>query len=186
MGREAREDRTMNGENSVKALATAARGWFETNTRTSTGKEFWCVKDGAPEWVEDMAMEAHGGMGADDWRYTFIVEALDSLEDSDPDEIDMEPDVYTYELTDWLGSRADRYSYCDEAMEEVGGEFIGTIDLLQSGQVREKREVLDSIVHTLESMVHLAEEDEIDMEDDAAQEAENDRAIADHDASFTG
>jgi hypothetical protein len=137
----------------IRALADAARKLFVKATRND-GSVFWKRTDSAPEWVETLVHDAHGEMLPDDQRYAFIVEALDALsEDEDPDSVMMEPDIYTHELTAWLNSRADRYNYCDQAMEDSGESFAGTIELLQLGQAAEKAEVLASVRASLEAQL---------------------------------
>jgi hypothetical protein len=45
----------------------------------------------------------------DDWRYQFIEEALDAISE-DGEDAQLEPAIYTHELTGWLHSRADRHA----------------------------------------------------------------------------
>lgn len=148
---------------SIQTLATEARSFMVAKTRNAESK-FWSRADDAPDWVADMCRAAHGNMLPDDHRYAFIVEALDALSDAeDADEVDLEADIYTHELTTWLASRADRSSYCDQYMEDFGTEFTNTIALLQGGQYMEKREVLDSVRSSLQSRAgELAEESDED------------------------
>jgi hypothetical protein len=137
----------------IRALADATRNLFVKATRND-GSVFWKRTDSAPEWVETMVHDAHGEMLPDDWRYAFIVEALDALAESeDPDEASVESDIYTHELTGWLHSRADRYDYCDEAYKERGGHFTNTVELLMIGQALEKAEVLVSVRASLEAQL---------------------------------
>lgn len=114
--------------------------------------EYTRLREGSPEWMTDAIRTAHGDMFPDDIRYEFIAEAADLLaEADDPDDIEVEADIYTHDLTRWLASRADRFGYCDEAHAEYGGDFKDTIQLLQLGQWAEKREVLDQLRAALES-----------------------------------
>jgi hypothetical protein len=144
----------MTTQETVQTLAESTHKLFVKDTRTSNGEEFWKTTDDAPEWVKEMCREAHGEMMPDDWRYAFIVEALDALAESeDPDEASVESDIYTHELTGWLHSRADRYDYCDEAYKERGGHFTNTVELLMIGQALEKAEVLVSVRASLEAQL---------------------------------
>lgn len=149
----------------LQDLATTARKAFVRDRRTD-GSEFWrTIEDDRPEWVQDLCHAAHGDMWPDDWRYHFIVEALDALaETADPDDILMEPDVYTHELTAWLASRADRYEYCDLAMEEGGIDYTsqGILAALMDGQLREKEEVLALVREQLEAMIENDDMTEIE------------------------
>lgn len=151
---------------SIQTLATEVRAMFHESTRTD-GTKYWTY-DHSPDrqWIQDMCLAAHGDMSPDDWRYAFIVEALDALsENEDSDDVDLEADIYTHELTAWLGSRADRYAYCDQWIEDTGGEFGGTIALLSAGQYTEKREVLDSIRASLSDRAESLSDDSEDATD---------------------
>ena len=159
----------------VQTLAEEAGRWFESAKRAN-GDDFYRRKDGAPQWIQDLVMDAHGDMMPDDWRYAFVVEALSALEESDdPDDIALEADVYTSDLTSWAHSRADRIGYCDEAAEE--GMISADADMsdrLMAGQYREKEEVLNLVRAFLESR---AEELEAEREEaEAAASAEDEAA----------
>ena len=137
----------------LQALATEARSHFGQKTRTDDSTVFWCLADQTPDWVRELVHAAHGEMSPDDYRYAYIVESLDLLaECDDPDDIQVEPDVYTHELCAWLGSRADRYYHCDEAREELGlADDASIINRIQAGQINEREEVLASVRSSLES-----------------------------------
>ena len=124
---------------------------IEKHTRDN-GKEFYCLKDGAPKEFQDIIHEAHGDMMPDDWKYDFIFEAAAALaETDDPDDITMEPDIYASDRLHWLASHLDRANYVDEAVSEFGTDFRnGIVDLIGLGQMREKEEVLSIIRHELE------------------------------------
>jgi hypothetical protein len=147
---------------SLANKADEAYRYFEKATRTSNGAEFWRVKDGAPEWVQDLCFAAHdaGDMFPDDWRYQFIVEALAAL--SEEREDDIEPEIWTSDLCAWLASNLNRVSYVDDAVSEYGGEFRGVVEALQIGQLAEKREVLEQVKAHLEEAI----DDEQDNDED--------------------
>jgi len=126
----------------TRLIASEARSWFERATRDDS-VVYYRKDPAAPEWVTDLALHAHGDMLPDDWRYEFIVEALDALaETEDPDEIQLEADVYNTRLIAWLGSHSHRAGYCDEAREEFSSGSDGIIDQIMLGQYAEKQEVL--------------------------------------------
>src|SRR5690606_7899726 len=126
-------------------LANTYSKYFTTSKRD--GKEYTHLKDGAPEALTDLVRKAHDARGSlmmpDDYRYEMVREAIDTIAelDADADEnvardrlAEVEPPIYTTELTAWLASRADRYVYCDEAAEEYGGDVVGdTLRLLALG-----------------------------------------------------
>ena len=56
-------------------------------------------------------------------------------------------DVYTAHLTDWLGRNLSNYAWCDEAMQEFGGDFaVSIIDIIMAGQVMAKRAVWSTVI----------------------------------------
>lgn len=144
---------------SLQTLAADVRKFFTTIKR---GEEsIVTLTDDAPEWVRQLAMDAHGDMMPDDHRYAFIVEALDALVDADdPDEVTLASDIYTHDLLKWLASNLQRPGYCDEAFEEYGDDFRDTVSLIGMGQLREKEEVLDSVRSSLEAQLDDSAEDE--------------------------
>lgn len=129
--------------------AGEAREWFELAERPN-GDSFWRCKDGTPEWVKDMVHRAHGDMLPDDWRYAFIVDALDLLDDSmiaDEARDLIEADVYTDQLLQWVASNLSRIGYCDEAIADYKAE--GLVAIIQVGQYIERCEVFDLVLEAL-------------------------------------
>lgn len=127
--------------------AREAREWFELAERPAAGGEYWRCKDGAPEWVRDMVYEAHGDMLPDDYRYGFVVAALDLLRESlvaDEARDMIEADPYTGQLLQWVASNLSRTGYVDEAMDDMGVK--GFVPALAVGQWLERCEVFD-VVH---------------------------------------
>jgi hypothetical protein len=144
----------------IKELADQVYAQFEKRTRDN-GREFWVLKDGKPEWVQDLCHEAHGDMAPDDWKYQFVLEAVAAFSEADdPDDVQLEADVYNSELLQWLASHLARAGYVDEAVQEYG---IGTKDFdlmscIGLGQLREKEEVLSIVRNYLERMAEESEE----------------------------
>lgn len=149
---------------SIQDRAKEAASWFETAQRAAvkdgqaTGELYVRVKDGAPEWVTELVRAAHYGvpdmlMLPDDFRYQVIREAVDALaEDEDTDEHDFADgvDVYTSDLTAWLGSHSLRPGYCDEWKDDHGANEDGIVSLIQGGQYMERREVFGLVRQALE------------------------------------
>ena len=133
-------------------LATEAASWMERATRDD-GTVYRRFREGHPDWLQDLAYAAHdnGDIWADDWRYGFIEEALDALAyadpDADPDEViaEIEPDIYTSDLTRWLDSRNSRVFYLTEVLEEFGGDLDG-FQLLSMAQAQEKQETASQVL----------------------------------------
>ncbi len=147
----------------LQTLAQDLSSAFEERERTN-GDKFRALKDGSPSWMTEACYAAHGEMMPDDWRYQLIERCADALAEND-DEDDardsLEPDIYTHELTSWVGSRADRYGYVDEAMEEQGADkWPGLITALQAGQQAETEEVFGLLVQALEAELSSRGDDE--------------------------
>lgn len=156
----------------IKELAEEGRESFITHERGE--KTIWTLKDearyeGSP--VMDLVLAVHqdGETSPDDYRYEWtldslimIAEAIDEGDDPEEREYEIEPDIYTADLMRWIGSRADRYSYCDEALSEYGADYFagkgGVIDIIQAGQTAEKREVYRAVLDFL--VEQTAEESE--------------------------
>jgi hypothetical protein len=146
----------------IQELATEARSDFVRSTRDN-GAAYWHRKEIQKDWIDDMCYQAHGGntptsMLPDDWRYQFIVDALDALsehEDEDEARDSLEASIYTHDLTAWLGSHGYRPAYCDEAVDEYGAESFfgknggGLTNLIQAGQLAEMQEVFGLVLDAL-------------------------------------
>ena len=140
----------------VQELAKMARCAFSLETRDN-GTEYWTANRCAPDWISELVRMAHGYFWADDYRYKFIVHALDELEEAeDLDEAghqwDFEP--YLSRLADWLGSHNHRFSYCDDWAEEMG-QPEDTYHRLAGGHLQERLEVLHSVRASLEAQLHV-------------------------------
>lgn len=152
-------------ETKLQKLAGEVSAMFESRKRDN-GDEFWSVKDGSPKWITEMTHEAHGDMLPDDYKYQFIVEALDALANyEDPDDIDseIEPDPYTHDLNKWLASNLTRAGYVNEAVENMGHSDQGVTGDISMGQYQEKCEVLGIVRRFLEERIE-AEGDEAEAE----------------------
>ena len=114
---------------------------METKTRTN-GRDYRVNKIEIA-WQKDIIRKAHGDKLPDDYVYDFIYEALCALAecsagDEDDAILQIEPDVYTSELTAWLNSRCDRVEYLTEALEEGAADGFNA---LMTAQGKEKSEV---------------------------------------------
>jgi hypothetical protein len=130
---------------------------FEQKKRQDESK-FYCLKDDCKnrETYQEICMQAHGDMFPDDYKYEFIVEALQQLsdmtEDADPQDtiFEIESDIYTSDLTKWLDSANSRVYYLTEALEEY--PITDGFQALSSAQLKEKQEVAFSILQSLEEI----------------------------------
>ena len=141
----------------VQELAKLARCAFTLETRPD-GSEYWTANRCAPEWIGELVRTAHGGtepggMLTDDYRYKFIVHALDELEEvEDIDEAghQWEFEPYLSRLADWLGSHGARFSYCDDWADEMG-QPEDTYHRLAGGHLSERLEGLNLVRGSLEA-----------------------------------
>lgn len=145
----------------IQSLAGELAKAIVSDTRTQTGETFYKLADDSPEWMADAIQAAHDDMMPDDTRYAMIRETAYRMADADDSEIedsheavDGLVDVYTAELTRWLASHYQRVSYCDEALEDIGGKLghdQTMINLIQMGQFAEYREIWSSLATALAS-----------------------------------
>lgn len=150
--------------------AKEALFFFTTKKRKpDDDQEIVIAKDGAPGWIGDLSHEAHrendgGYMFPDDFRYQFLVQALDAInehEDRDAARDSLEADIYNSDLTAWLHSNNGRLGYVDDAAQEMGkSDTCPESNRLQCGQLMEKWEVFDAVYSFLEDLVEDANDAE--------------------------
>jgi hypothetical protein len=113
--------------------AFALKDAIESRTRES-GEQFYSLKDGAPEWVQEAVRAAHDGgdMLPNDWSYRLlsdmaerIFEAFEREEGPDRDDVvmvaaDELAENRASDVLDWLCSHSYRVAFTDEAIEELG------------------------------------------------------------------
>jgi hypothetical protein len=158
----------------IQKLAEEVAAQFEQDKR-SDGTRYWRLKSGRDQKVQDLVRDAHRIDGhlilPDDYRYEFAKEALDAIaeyEDTDEARDSLEADIYTSDLTKWLGSNVYRPGYVDETMEEMGvRDGSDIITQMQMGQLHEKEEVFDSVLKSLQEMADEQEEEEEEQEQEA-------------------
>jgi hypothetical protein len=142
----------------IHSLAQEYLAYFEQKERD--GRKFWVTKDERPEELRDLIHEAHGDMMPEDWKYEFVVDALDAIAE-ERDEDSIEADVYNRDLLNWLSSHLDRPGYCNQYAAEYGinPEKFDIINVISGGQYLEKLEVYHSVVKSLEEIIENLEED---------------------------
>lgn len=153
----------------IQSLATEVSREFVKGTRTDGLTEYWLRKENKQDWIQEAIHAAHGDMLPDDWRYEFIVQALNAMSEYDNpdtarDSLELEP--YTDMLTAWLASNVNRVGYVDEAVAEFGhtslnntyADYKGIIGDIAVGQLFERHEVFDSVRESLEKRLSEMEE----------------------------
>lgn len=133
----------------IKELGAEALSHFEVRERY--GKRIVVLHGNAPFWVHQLVRHANDEW-LDDWRCSFVLKSLASIESGDIDGSELEPSIYTNQLTSWLASCAWRVAYCDAARKKYGLD-CDTSGLLQAGQLCELREVHALVRQFLEDMV---------------------------------
>src|SRR5258708_22985337 len=109
----------LNKSYQVKELAEKLSNALITDERN--GSEFVHLKNNSPQWMTDVSRTVHGEKLPDDTTYAFISKCADAIADAtDANDAvsEIEPDVYTHNLTAWLHSRADHIYYLTEVLEE--------------------------------------------------------------------
>jgi hypothetical protein len=86
------------------------------------------------ERAQELARAAHDAFGVfilpDDWIYSVVRDAVHAL--AAGDEPDTEPDYMNYALLQWAADHLHMLEYCDEAITELGAQFV--IEAIAYGQ----------------------------------------------------
>jgi hypothetical protein len=139
-------------ESKVRDLAEQLAKALVQDTRTD-GEKFYKLADGSPEWMTEVIHAVHGEKMPDDTTYEFISRCADAIADGSDDPQDaiseIEPDVYTHDLTEWLHRRADHVYYLTEALEDGAKDGF---QLLQAAQQKHIMEVGNSLISELEDV----------------------------------
>ena len=141
----------------VQELAEELNSNLTTKERTN-GDKYVCMKEEI-EWQKEIVFAAHADMLPDDWKYRFIEKAACALAESEAgneeESIDeIEPDVYTSDLTAWLHSHNGRVYYLTEALEEFDSkDGFQALSIAQQLEIREvAHAVLDGLRQYAESL----------------------------------
>lgn len=166
---------TTNTETTIQRIAREASAQFHTlrddkgEPVRREGVEVMIRDSNADDALQAMCREAHGDMFPDDWRYSFIVEALNMIEENEnlddcADEI--YADVYTSDRLAWLASHLERAGYVDEAVNElgIGGEpgrrgGFSVLECIAFGQIAERREVFEVVRAWCEAQADEADDE---------------------------
>ncbi len=137
---------------SLKDAAKEFHSYFEIAQRADN-TSFIRLREGSPDWAVQIVRQAHGDMMPDDYRFEYAMIAAEMLWNyDDPDDVELQPDVYTSDLLDWLRSRNDRTTYIDDAIRDYGKAEQFDQDMMIA-QTLEREEVLGSVRGSLEDML---------------------------------
>ncbi len=129
--------------------------WFVSAVR-SNGETFVKLDDGAPEWLADAVMEAHGDEMPNDWRYETLQSIACCICDGNVEAGDIADrlvDVYNSDLLAWLAGHLERPVYVGEYVEDYGWDNDqGVIGAIAGGQ----RLCIDEMAATLLAAVEDA------------------------------
>lgn len=137
------------------------------------GPEYVSTIEGRPDWLTEIIHTAHEDMLPDDWKYAFIEEAVNALANTqEPNDVNLEPDIYNHKLLEWLSSNLTRPGYIDDAVQEFGmaeGKQFDAMQLVGQGQWKEKYDVLnlvrEGLAQAYDKSLEEAEEIAADKED---------------------
>ena len=135
----------------LKDVAQEILNNFEWKKREN-GKGYYCQKE-HKRWITDVCHKAHGDRMPSDDVYEVIVEALERITEAENEDeardliAEIEADVYTSNLTDWLGSNNYNIYYLTEALEESKTE--DGFKALATAQYLWKQEIAHSILNSL-------------------------------------
>lgn len=144
----------------IKELAEYARSFFGAKEAPEPRGTFYVAEERIPTWIYDMIYAIHdnGDWLPDDYKYEFIVDSLDSLaEGADPEDPQLEADVYTSDLLKWFTSHGKRPGLVDEAVEQMGHSPQGILEDIGLGQWYEKDQVFNQIVQALRKRIEEIE-----------------------------
>lgn len=161
----------MTNFNTVQKLASQMYDALEIR-KSGDNRDEYFLKDGSPDWMRDVIFTS-----TDDTSfmiaYEFANRALAAIVDADNDEdsirqaIDeIEPDVYTADLTSWLAENINHVNWLTDAMENFG-PFDDGFNLLATAQQMHKQAVANAVLEALiERADNEPDEDESEEDDD--------------------
>jgi hypothetical protein len=108
------------------------------------------------EELKNLIYKAHDNMMPDDYKYSYVVDALNLISECSEDDIqeeiyNIEADIYTSDLTNWLNSSNSRVYYLTEALEEYG--ITDGFQALSIAQQKERQEIANSVFNSLKEIV---------------------------------
>lgn len=160
----------------LQKVAEYAKTLFVHHEKTEERNAFYSFKSeviGAHDPVEEALSDSMHSLARyldEDSVYEFTVETIDHVingdlsDDEDISELaDSDTDIYTSDLTEWLGRSDWNVGYLTEALEEYG-ETDG-FKALQMAQYKAREEVYSEIFNTLSGLVDEDESSEDEPEE---------------------
>ncbi len=147
----------MNAKDIINQLASELV-WKERNDKT----KFVC-RNITGDFIQDIIHEVHEDRMPDDTIYEFIYKVVNHLADCDSEDIEdmrdelreIEADVYTSDLTEWLHKSNYHVYYLTQALEEF--EPKDGFSLLTIAQSLHIQEVGDNLLNAIEKHLETVE-----------------------------
>jgi len=133
----------------IQDVALEAKKYFKC-VESRDSNTIWRTVDNPPENIIKLVKAAHEEYLPDDYKYRFIVEALEGLSCCRSiEDLEVTPDSEPQMLTGWLHSKINRLHYMTRALAESNPD--DSLKLLKTAQSIEKKEVLDLVIRQLQS-----------------------------------
>lgn len=120
------------------------------------------LRDGSPEWMTDVILSS--STTSLDTAYDFanrIVSAFAENDDPEDAIYEIEPDIYTHDLTEWLGADVAHVCYLNDILME--SEVKDGFQLLAAAQARQIDEVAHAMLDELNSLVETLKDERSDL-----------------------
>lgn len=144
--------------------------------KRDNGKEFYKIKDDAPEWLRgpDFMRGVHAAVDnrlPDDWIYEhtmlaasnlggYDIDTTDHARDSAPEVVDGLVDVYNNERYQWLASHMCNADLCDEAQDDRAlPHDTSMADRIGAGQALALERICYAIIDAAQSEAESREDD---------------------------
>jgi hypothetical protein len=135
----------------VQKLARWMHDSFEVR-QSGENRSEWFLRDGSPEWMRDVIFA-----GSDDtsfyYAYEFAHEAIEAIANADDEDSirdafnELEPDVYTADLTAWLAENVNHVYWLTQVLEDL--DIKDGLQALMAAQAEHKRHVAEQVLQAL-------------------------------------
>jgi hypothetical protein len=158
-------------------LAALFANSFERKERPN-GENFYCLKDGTPDWIKEAVHQAHGDLFPNDWIYAQCKAIAQDMTEYEPEDwmdsvsdwADSNVDIYNSDRAAWLGSHLHFGEAVDEAVEELGHSDQGIYGDIAQGQYKVLEQIAYVLIQAVEDQAEVEEEEE---EEETADSSED-------------
>jgi hypothetical protein len=139
----------------INKLAAKYASKFVVKTRDN-GDKFYSTEGDRPQALTDLIFDAHNDMLPDDYKYAFIVDALEYISDdtNNVDDPELREEPYNHALLKWLSSNLQRAGYVDDYVNETGYSTsnFDLFNLISCGMMEEQLDVYYSVLTSLRKL----------------------------------